>query len=97
MKNNMSDKTILEKYRILKSTYYDEYGEEKNEYHYIQQRKSFLGIKYWKDITHTIGGMGGDYKQTTRFETYFDAYEFCVKLKSGMKVDGWKTETVNYI
>jgi hypothetical protein len=93
----MDDKVILEQYRIIKSTYYNEYGEEGNEYFYIQKHKSFLGIKYWKDVEHTLSGMGGDYKCTTRFNSYFDAYEFCVKLKTGMKKDGWKTETVTYL
>jgi hypothetical protein len=93
----MDDKIILEQYRIIKSTYYNEYGEDEKEYHYIQKRKSFLGIKYWKDIEHTLSGMGGEYKCTTRFNSYFDAYEFCVKLKSGIKKDGWKTETVTYL
>jgi len=93
----MDDKVILEQYRIIKSTYYDEYGEEGDEYFYIQKHKSFLGIKYWKNITHTICGMGDSYQSVTRFGSYFDAYEFCVKLKSGMKTDGWKRETVTYL
>jgi hypothetical protein len=93
----MDDKVILEQYRIIKSTYYNEYGEDEREYHYIQKRKSFLGIKYWKNITHTICGMGDTYQNVTRFKSYFDAYEFCVKLKSGMKKDGWKEETVTYL
>jgi len=93
----MDDKVILEQYRIIKSTYYDEYGKEGDEYFYIQQRKSFLGFKYWKNISHTVNGMGGSYQNTTRFGSYFDAYEFCVKLKSGMKKDGWKEETVTYL
>jgi hypothetical protein len=41
--------------------------------------------------------MGDTYQNVTRFKSYFDAYEFCVKLKSGMKTDGWKEETVTYL
>jgi hypothetical protein len=85
----------MKEYRILKSTYYDEYGKEQNEYHYVQQRKSFLGFKYWKNITHEDFGPGGVTRVTTTFDSYFDAYEFVVKLKTGMKVNEHKVETVS--
>lgn len=87
----------MKQFRVRKSTYYDEYGKESREYHYIQQLKSFLGFKYWVDIKHEIGSISGSWKETTRFDNYFDAYEFCIKLKDGLKRDGRVDEIVSYI
>lgn len=84
-------------YRIRKSTYFDEYGKEKREYYYIQQLKKFLWREYWSDIKHTVGGMGGNYKKTTEFNSYFDAYEFTVRLKTGALTDKWKEETIEHV
>jgi hypothetical protein len=84
-------------YRIRKSTYFDDHGNEKHEheYHYVQQLKSFLGIKYWSSIKHDgFGPRGLTTKITTTFDTYFDAYEFVIKLKTGTKVNERKDETV---
>jgi hypothetical protein len=81
-------------YRIRKSTYYNEHGNEGHEYHYVQQLKSFLGIKYWKSIEHDDFGPSGITKVTTTFDNYFDAYEFVAKLRTGTKVNGCKDETV---
>lgn len=84
-------------YRIRKSTYFDEYGKEKREYYYIQQLKKFLWREYWSNIKHTVGGMGGDYKTTTEFNSYFDAYEFTVRLKTGALTGKWKEETIEHV
>lgn len=81
-------------YRIRKSTYYNEYGNETNEYHYVQYLASFLGIKYWKSIKHDDFGPGGITKVTTTFDSLFDAYEFIDKLRTGTKTNGRKDETV---
>ena len=84
-------------FRVRKSTYYNEYGEESREYYYIQQLKSFLGIKYWRNIKHEVCYTSGCYKTTTQFNTYFEVYEFTVKLKTGLKASKWKEEVISYV
>ena len=64
-------------FRVRKSTYYNERGIIENESYYVQQHKSILGIKFWKDIN-------------TYFNTYFEAYEFAVKLKTGLEINKHK-------
>jgi len=71
-------------FRVRKSTYYNKRGDVESEVYYIQQLKSFLGIKYWKEIAEY-------------FNTYFEAYEFAVKLKTGLMRNKRKEEIVSYI
>lgn len=70
-------------FRVRKSTYYNERGIIENESYYVQQHKSILGIKYWKDIN-------------TFFNTYFEAYEFAAKLKTGLEINKRKEEIISY-
>lgn len=71
-------------FRVRKSTYYNRRGDIEGETYYVQQLKSFLGIKYWKEITEY-------------FNTYFEAYEFAVKLKTGLRRNKRKEEIISYI
>jgi hypothetical protein len=84
-------------FRICKSTYIDKYGNPFNEYYYIQRKKSFLGIGYWTDIKHGVGGISVEWKETTRFDTYEDAYAYYMKISKGVKPDSWKDEVVSYV
>ena len=70
-------------FRVRKSTYYNERGMVESETYYVQQYKSILGIKFWKNI-HTY------------FSTYFEAYEFATKLKTGLEINKRKEEIVSY-
>ena len=71
-------------FRVRKATYYDEYGNVKHETHYVQKRKSILGIKYWSSV-HTY------------FDSFFEAYEFANKLKTGLLVNKHKEEVITYV
>ena len=70
-------------FRVRKTSYHNEYGIIESETYYVQQLKSILGIKFWKDIN-------------TYFKTYFEAYEFVVKLKTGLEINKRKEEIISY-
>ena len=73
------------KYRIMESIYYDGYSKEKDKHYYIQKRKSFLGIKYWRDIKHEIRDGIWIVEVNTQFKSYEDAYEFIKTVLSPKK------------
>jgi hypothetical protein len=85
----------MKEYRILKETYYDQYGEEKNSQYFIQTRKKFLGIRYWSSISHDVGSMSGTFSTTTYFSSVKQAEEFAEKhICGGRCYDGWVTKVV---
>ena len=85
----------MREYRILEEKYYDEHGKEIMYYYIVQYRKSFLGIRYWKNITHDVSGMSGSYSVTTRFPTEGAATEFAERcICGGRKWDGWVTKVI---
>ena len=81
-------------YRIIKSSYFNEYGKIDRICFYVQVRKKFLGIGYWSDIKHRIGSMSGEFKMRTEFSTYEDASQFVLNLKEGRGYSGWEDEIV---
>jgi hypothetical protein len=88
----------LNNYRILKDSYVDPYGRESNPYYWIQQKKSFLGISYWKAIKHMDCGWGDCYMVKTQFKTYENAAEHIqYVLCKGLKADKHKSVVVDYI
>jgi hypothetical protein len=85
----------MTEYRILEEKYYDQYGEVKDSHYIVQYRRSFLGIRYWKTVTHTIGDMNGTYSNTTYFRSITQAEEFAERHICGDRgYDGWKTKVV---
>ena len=84
----------MSQFRICRSTYINEYGDQVNEYYYIQRIKSFLGIKYWSTIKHEVDI---DWREITKFKTYDEAYIFHLKMSKGIKPDSWKDEVVSYV
>ena len=74
-----TDINMQNEYKIMKHSYFDEYGTESNIYYYILERRRFLGIPFWKEITHQICGMGDCYNITTQFKTLEDAEKFIKK------------------
>lgn len=64
------------KYKIYKRHHHNEYGDIGNETFFIKKKKSFLGITYWKEITHTECFVCDCYKTTTEFKTYEEAKNF---------------------
>lgn len=66
-------------YKIMRHSYFDEYGTESNIYYYILERRRFLGIPFWKEITHRIYGMGDCYNVRTQFKKLDDAEKFIKK------------------
>jgi len=85
----------MKEYIILKETYYDQYGEEKTVHYFIQTRKKFLGIRYWKRVSHDIGGMSGTYLTTTSFKSLEQAEQFAQRHICGECVyAGWKTKVI---
>ena len=81
--------------RICKSSYIDEYGNVTMTNFYVQLRKSFLGIKWWKSIQHPIGGISDVSYHTTTFPTYEDAFSFATKIQKGTKPCNWKETVIN--
>ncbi len=72
-------------YKIMKHSYWDEYGVETRTYYSIRESRKFLGIPYWKDITHQVCGMGDCYNVRTEFKTLEEADKF-IKEKLCPKV-----------
>ena len=84
----------MRKYRIIESIFNDEYGKEKSKHYFVQKRKSFLGIKYWSNVTDN----GVDYNITTQFKCHTDAYEFVkTVLCNQEKRNTWKNTIVNVL
>jgi hypothetical protein len=77
-------------YKIMKHSYWDEYGVEGRTYYSIRESRKFLGIPYWKDITHQICGMGDCFNIRTEFKTLEEADKFIKeKLCPRVGVDKW--------
>ena len=77
-------------YKIMRHSYFDEYGTESNIYYYILESRKFLGIPYWKEITHQICGMGDCYNIRTQFKTLEEADTFVKeKLCTKVAVSKW--------
>jgi len=88
----------MAQFRICKSMYIDKYGNLYNEYYYIQRKKSFLGIGYWSNVEHGVSGTKTvEWRETTRFNTYEEAYDYCMKISKGIKPDSWKDEVISYV
>jgi hypothetical protein len=88
----------MSRFRILRTAYNDPYGREQNPYYWIEEKKSFLGIEYWKAIKHTECGWGDCYRAITQFKTEENAREHIQKvLCPGKKTDGHHTEIVGYV
>jgi hypothetical protein len=86
------------KYRILKSSYFNEFGEQKDIYFYVQILKSFLWIPYWKTVRHRECSMGHCWDEITKFNLHTDAYEFVQNvLHKKNTANGWKKEIVNEV
>jgi hypothetical protein len=83
-------------YRIRKTTSYNNIGNIERISYYVQKRKSILGIKYWKTITHETLGLNGMVSVPTSFGNYDDAYKFCDRLKKGSRINSTKDEVVSY-
>ena len=64
------------KYKIVKSSYYNEYGEEKSTQYYILRRKRFLGIGYWSRVSHPAW----ESWDTTWFNTESEAQAFIERV-----------------
>jgi hypothetical protein len=77
-------------YKIMKHSYWDEYGVETRTYYSIRESRKFLGIPYWKDIKHQICGMGDCYNVRTEFKTLEEAEKFInEKLRPRVGVHKW--------
>ena len=86
----------MEKYRIIEGIYKDEYGKEQRKVYYIQKRKSFLGIKWWRYQKHLECGWGDCYDVNTEFKTYEDANKFIQTHLCGRDFkEGWKYKIVS--
>jgi hypothetical protein len=65
-------------YRIIKETYFDDYGLEKKPLFFVEKYKSFLWFKYWCRIKEkSFYGKPND----VRFKTLADAQKFIEQLK----------------
>lgn len=83
------------KYRIIENRWYDKFGDSHLSGYNVQHRKSFLGIKYWKTITHTTCGMGDCYDTPTNFNSVKDAEKFIKeKLCTGTPIDKHKSKVI---
>lgn len=72
------------KYRIIENKWYDKFGDANLSGYNIQYRNSFLGIKYWKTITHKTY----DYHTSTVFFKVEEAEKFIKeKLCSNALID----------
>jgi hypothetical protein len=84
-------------FRIRRTITYNEIGSVIDISYYVQQRKSILGIKYWKTITHQTIGLNGLVSVPTRFHSYEDAYKFCDRLRRGNRINSTKDEVYSYV
>jgi hypothetical protein len=86
---------MTNQYKIFRQSHLDEYGVEGSISYYIRERKTFLGVQYWKDITHEICGMGDCYNIRTRFDSEEKAETF-IKEKLCTKIgkDKWVEKEV---
>ena len=83
----------MNKYRIVKLTYTDEYGKSGITQYYIKKLKTFLGIKYWSNVKHQTG----EWITTTYFYSYEDACKFIDSLNEGRQPNTWSSEVVREI
>lgn len=82
------------RYKIVKSSYYDEYGREKSTQYYILRRKRFLGIQWWSRVVHS----SYESWDTTWFNTESEAKRFVEEvLEKGRPYDRWNDVVVNGI
>lgn len=85
-------------YRIIESSYCNEYGKEVTKHYYIEVRKSFLGIDYWCSIKHKTCDETGCFKVKTTFDTYEEAYRFIKDVLSlNKKKDTWVDKIIEYV
>ncbi len=89
---------MINQYKIYRQSHLNEYGEERLVSYYIRERKTFLGITYWKSITHEICGMGDCYNVRTQFESVEKAETF-IKEKLCTKIgkDKWVEKEVKQL
>lgn len=66
----------MERFRIKKYEYCDEYGKRINAFFYVSECKKFLGFSYWRDIKHDEYGYGDFRSVLTKFETIEQAQDF---------------------
>jgi hypothetical protein len=82
----------------MKHSYWDEYGVEIKTYYSIRESRKFLGIPYWKDITHQVCGMGDCFSVRTEFKTLEEADKFIKeKLCPRVGVDKWTSIEVKQL
>ena len=85
-------------YKIYQADYTNEFGECKETYYFIKQRKTFLGIPYWSEVTHEVGGWDGLSSERTKFKTHREAYDFIHDvLEKKVGRSGWNEKMVNFI
>jgi hypothetical protein len=89
---------MTNQYKIYRQSHLDEYGVEGSISYYIREHKTFLGIQYWKDVTHEICGMGGCYNVRTQFDSVEKAETF-IKEKLCTKIgkDKWVEKEVKQL
>ena len=64
------------KYKIYKKHYHNELGKTSEPQFFIKKKKTFLGITYWRTITHNICFYDGCSKVPTIFKSENEAREF---------------------
>jgi hypothetical protein len=64
------------KYRIIENKYFDGYGDEYLIGYNVQIRKSFLGIKYWRNCTKEVCGYGDCFDEPIKFNILKKAEDF---------------------
>lgn len=80
------------KYKILESSYYNEFGETKCKHYWIKEKRRFLGIGYWKTVTHP----SYDGFTPTLFDSEGEAVEFIRDVLERKKFKGgWEEKVVN--
>lgn len=86
------------RYKIIKYSHFNEYGEEYAPHYYIKEKRTIFGIEYWKTITHEVCGYGDVYNERTIFKTQKKAEEFVRdKLCKGVSIDKTKEIEVKTI
>ena len=86
----------MKTYKIIESTYFDDYGVEKHQNFFIKELKTFWTIDYWRRITHLECGMSDCCQATTTFKTEDEAAIFIQDILClGKPIDGWKNKVVN--
>jgi hypothetical protein len=85
-------------YKIYRQSHLDEYGVESSVSYYIRERKNFLGIPYWKSITHEVCGYGDCFNVRTGFTSVEKAETF-IKEKLCTKIgkDKWVEKEVKQL